>query len=194
LVPDTAPSDYPSAPGPDPDSFLFVRIAGQTGGDIYLGSISGAYPPKALIQTPTYEGGAALTLDHRWMVYQSAESGQPEIYLRPYPALAPVLQVSAGGGVQTRFARNGREIYYRAGGRMMAVSADLTGKTPILGRPVALFEDVYNFGNGISVPNYDVTLDGQFIMTRSEPESGRLHVVLNWTEEWKRLISTGGQR
>ena len=188
-VPQTDPSDYPSAAGPDPDSFLFVRIAPETSGDIYQGSMSGAYAPRPLIKTPTYEGGAQLSPDNRWMVYQSSESGQPEIYLRPFPSLSPVTQVSAGGGVQARVARNGREIYYRAGGRMMAVSADLSSKIPVLGRPTALFEDVYNFGNGISVPNYDVTPDGRFIMTRSEPEAGRLHVVLNWTEELKRLLS-----
>jgi serine/threonine-protein kinase len=188
VVPGTTGADYPAGPGADPDTFLMVRIDAETGGDVYLASISGAFQPRALIKTPTYEGGPQFSPEHRWLLYQSNESGQPEIYLRPYPALTPTYPVSAGGGVQARFARTGKEIYFRSGGRMMAVSADLSGNVPVLGKPAALFEDVYNFGTGISVPNYDVAADGRFVMTRSELDSGRLHVVRNWTVELRQLL------
>ena len=30
----------------------------------------------------------------------------------------------------------------------------------VLGKPNALFADVYDFGQGLSIPNYDVTTDG----------------------------------
>jgi len=50
-------------------------------------SISGKFQPKPLLVTPAYEGGAQLSPDGRWMVYQSNETGQPEIYVRRYPAL-----------------------------------------------------------------------------------------------------------
>ena len=56
------------------------------------------------------------------MVYQSNESGQPEIYVRRYPALDRAWPVSEGGGVQARWSRTGREIYYRASKQMMAAS------------------------------------------------------------------------
>lgn len=40
-------------------------------------------------------------------------------------------------------------------------------------------------------PTYDVSADGQrFVMVKDETGSGRLNVVLNWTEELKRLIPT----
>ncbi len=127
-------------------------------------SIDGAYPPKPLVATPAYEGSPHLSPDKRWLVYQSNASGQPEIYVRRYPELDRAWPVSEGGGVQVRWSPTGREIFYRGGGQMMAVAFDGKGSEPVLGRPTALFADVYDFGQGLSIPNYDVTRDGRFLM------------------------------
>lgn len=41
----------------------------------------------------------------------------------------------------------------------------------------------------ITLPNYDVSPDGRrFVMVKEESTGGRLHVVLNWLEELKRLV------
>ena len=53
----------------------------------------------------------------------------------------------------------------------------------------ALFNDVYDFGQGLSIPNYDVTRDGRFLMLRRGTQGGTLRVVLNWTEELKRTLA-----
>jgi hypothetical protein len=51
-----------------------------------------------------------------------------------------------------------------------------------------LFEQRYAFGGGITIPNYDVTRDGQhFIMVKDEAGAGRLNVVFNWFTELNRL-------
>ncbi len=186
--------DFPSSPGPDSDSIIAVRIQPETSGDIFLFSINGKFRPKPLLVTPAYEGGAQLSADGRWLLYQSNESGQPEIYVRRYPALDRQWQVSEGGGVQARWSSTSREIYYRSGQRMMAVAFDAPGAEPAFGKPTALFADEYDFGQGISIANYDVTRDGRFIMLRRGPQGGRLHAVINWTEELKQLLAAGGVR
>jgi dipeptidyl aminopeptidase/acylaminoacyl peptidase len=187
-------TDFPSAPGPDADSVLTVRIQAQTAADIFLTSVSGAFAPRALLATPAYEGGPQLSPDSRWLAYQSNASGQPEVYVRPYPALDRAWQVSEAGGVQTRWSPDGREIYYRTGERMMAASFDGGGGEPLLGRPEPLFADEFDFGQGLSIANYDVTREGRFLMLRSTPSGGRLRVVLHWNEELERLLGTGGLR
>ena len=101
-------------------------------------------------------------------------------------------QVSDGGGIQARWRRNSREIYYRSGGRLVAVTVDASGADPMFGKPVALFGDDYNFGPGASIANYDVTIDGRFIMIRRGASGGKLRVVLNWTEELKQLLASSG--
>jgi serine/threonine-protein kinase len=191
-VPSASINDYAAGPGPDPDSILIVKIRPETAGDVFAYSLTGAFPPREPIATPAYEGGPELSPDRRWLVYQSNESGAPEIYVRRYPELDRAWQVSEGGGAQVRWSRDGREIYYRGGGEIMAASFDGSGAAPHLGRPTALFVDEFDFGPGITSPNYDVTPDGRFIFLRRTAFSGRTHVTLNWRPELRRLLAAGG--
>ena len=176
------------------DHVLVVRVRPDTSGDVYLLSISGAFEPKPLVVTPAYEGGAQLSPDGRFLLYQSNASGQAEIYVRPYPALDRQWQVSEGGGVQPRWSHDSREVYYRSRNRIVAASISASGREPVFGKPVALFADEYNFGRGVSTPNYDVTADGRFIMLRRGPNGGKLRVVVRWTEELKQILASGGVR
>jgi hypothetical protein len=182
------------APGPDLDTVLFLRISPETSGDVYLMSLSGAFKPRPLVATPAYEGGAQLSPDGRWLLYQSDVSGRPEIYARRYPSLDRQWQVSDGGGIQARWSRDGREIYYRGGRQIQAATFDASGGEPVIGKPASLFPDVYDFGAGASIANYDVTPDGRFIMIRRGVNGGKLRVVINWTEEVKRILASGGAK
>jgi Tol biopolymer transport system component len=187
-------NDFPSGPGPDPDTMFIVRIRPETSADVFLLSLSRAFEPKVLIASPAYEGGAQLSPDRQWLLYQSNVSGQAEIYVRRYPALDRQWQVSEGGGVQARWSRDSKEIFYRSGKRLIAVPVDGSGAEPTFGKPVPLFADEYDFGRGISIANYDVTADGRFIMLRRGAHGGRLRAVVNWTEELKRILAAGGVR
>jgi Tol biopolymer transport system component len=193
-VPGGQINDYPSSPGPDPDTILVGRIQPDTLGDIFLLSISGKFQPKPLLATSAYEGGPQLSPDGRWMLYQSSVSGQPEIYVRRYPAMDRQWQVSEGGGVQPRWSSSGREIYYRGGQRMMAVTFDWAGAEPTFGKPASLFADEYDFGQTISIANYDVTRDGRFIMLRRGSHGSSLRVVIHWAKELNQILAAGGVR
>jgi len=112
-----------------------------------------------------------------------------QVYVRPFPGPDRRWPVSTQGGTQPLWSRNGRQIFYRMGNKMMVVDvsggADLT-----LSQPRQLFDQRYVFQN-ISLANYDVSPDGErFVMIKEEAGSGRLNVVLNWTEELKRLVPT----
>jgi hypothetical protein len=183
-------ADFPSSPGPNPDSLFTVRAPG----DIYLMSLSGAFEPKPVLFTPAYEGGPQLSPDGRWLLYQSNTSGLEEIYVQRYPILDRPWPVSDGGGVQPRWSPSNREIYYRSGRHIVAVTLDASGTEPMFGKPERLFPDDYDFGPGVSIPNYDVTADGRFIMIRRGVNGSRLHLVFNWTEELKQLLASGGAR
>ena len=101
-------------------------------------------------------------------------------------------QVSDGGGIQARWSRNNREIYYRSGHRIVAATLDASGAEPLFGKPGAIFTDDYDFGAGTSIANYDVTSDGRFIMIRRGVNGGKLRVVINWTDELKQILASGG--
>jgi Tol biopolymer transport system component len=188
-IPGTSIGDFPSSMAPDGDTLLINRQAPNTSQDIYGLSIrSGAVKP--LVTTPAFEGGAQFSPDGRWMAYVSDESGQMQVYVRPYPAMDRRWPVSTEGGTSPMWNGNGRELFYRNGNKMMAVEMT-PGPELALSAPRLLFEQPYAYGQTITLPNYDVRADGQrFLMVKEEAGSGRLNVVLNWFEELKRLAPT----
>ena len=185
-------NDSPTAPGPDPDSVLVNRAQAETSSDVFLLSLKGAFEPRPLVSTRAFEGGAELSPDGRWLAFASNESGRFEIYVRRFPELDRQWQVSEGGGTQLRWSAAGREIYYRGDLNMMAVAFDGTAREPVMGKPRALFRDEYELGLGVTIANYDVTPDGRFLMLRRDPQAGHLRIVLNWTEELKRVLAKAG--
>jgi dipeptidyl aminopeptidase/acylaminoacyl peptidase len=164
-----------------------MRQNAQTSRDVYVLSLGDRSRPRPIVNTPTYEGGAQFSPDGHSMTYASDESGQMQVYVRAFAGPERRWQVSTQGGTQPLWSRTGKEIFYRIGNRMMVVDvsagADLT-----LSPPRRLFEQRYVFQN-VSLANYDLSADGeQFLMVKDEAGSGRLNVVLNWTEELKRLV------
>jgi hypothetical protein len=186
--------DYPSAPGPDPDSVLVTRVQPETAGDVFLLSLSRAFAPRPLLSSRAYEGGAQLSPDGRWLAYASNESGQFEIHVRRFPELDRQWQVSEGGGTQPRWSATGREIYYRGGPTLTAVPFDGRAEEPVMGKPQALFRDEYDLGLGATLANYDVTPEGRFLMLRRDAQGGHLRIILNWTEELKRKLVKAAAR
>ncbi len=82
----------------------------------------------------------ALSPDERWLAYASNESGRFEVYLVPYPDVrGGRWQVSVAGGRSPRWARSGRELFFRdlADG-VVAVPVG-AGSTPDLGERRLLF-------------------------------------------------------
>jgi hypothetical protein len=108
--------------------------------------------------------------------------------------LPAVFARAEGGGVQARWGRSSREIYYRSEKRIVAVPITTSGKEPVSGEPVPLFADEYDLGQGLSNPSYDVTADGRFVMLRRGPNGGKLRAVVHWTEELKQILAAGGVR
>jgi hypothetical protein len=84
------------------------------------------------------------------------------------------------------WSRDGRTLFFRGSGYMMAVDITLNPKFSA-GKLRPLFKDVYV---GLSSrPNYDVAADGRFLMVKAipVPPQTQFQVVLNWFDELKRL-------
>jgi eukaryotic-like serine/threonine-protein kinase len=185
----TTNNDFPGSISSDGKLLLFVRLSPNTSGDIYEASLDGDADVRPLLQTTAYDGSAKLSPDGRWLAYSSNDSGRMEVYLRPFPAPDQRWQVSTQGGTQPIWNPNGREIFYRDDAKMMAVEVTLsTDAVPVLSEPELLFEQSYAYGAGITIPNYDVSADGQrFLMVKEDAGVRHLNIVLNWTQELEEL-------
>jgi hypothetical protein len=88
------------------------------------------------------------------------------------------------------WTKGGREIVYRDGTKVLAVSFDPATGTS--GAPQVLFSGPYPDNPGWTRPrSYDVTPDGErFLMTRlpGEPAQPRVVVVLNWFDELRAKV------
>jgi serine/threonine-protein kinase len=141
------------------------------------------------VVTQGYDGGGQFSPDGRWIAYASNESAQFEVYVRPYPGPGRAVPVSTQGGTHPKWNPNGRELFYRTGNKMMVVDVATRADDIVLSQPRVLFEQRYAFGSAQTVANYDVSPDGQrFVMVKDDSASGRLNLILNWTEELKARV------
>jgi Tol biopolymer transport system component len=172
----------------DGRSLASVEFHPETAADLWILDPSGDRPPRPFLITPYHETQATFSPNGRWLAYASDESGQLEVYVRPVSGPGQKMQVSRDGGEEPAWSRSGDELYYLAGGQMLAVTV---GETPgfTASRPEVLFDGPFHLGAYPS-RSYDVAPDGRFIMVAEPaPEFAvhRLEVVLNWAGQLNAL-------
>ena len=174
---------------PDGRTLIFSEMNPVTGMDLWELSTGGDHKTEPLLVTPFMESLLSLSPDGRWLAYTSEESGNNQIYVRPYPLTEERHQVSvAPGSDQPIWSQNGDELFYKNGLRWMS-SAITTEPEFRREEPEELFRGHYLDVHGHS---YDVAPDGRFLLLQSEQPltTTNLNVVLNWFEELKRLVPT----
>ena len=105
--------DRPQTPwsiSPDGTLLLFGE-----GGDLASVSLESEHRVQMLTKTPSTERNGEISPDGRWIAYESDESGQFEIYVRPFPKIdTGRWQISTAGGTRPVWAKNGQELFYMA--------------------------------------------------------------------------------
>ncbi|HUP48019.1 MAG TPA: protein kinase [Thermoanaerobaculia bacterium] len=162
---------FPLSWSPDGRHLAIQELFRTRDSDVHLLRIEdGDLSP--ILSRAANETGAAISPDGQWMAYQSDESGRDEIYLQRYPPDGPRRLVSSSGGTLPVWRSDGRELFYRNGGSMMAVEIG-SGEGLPAGKPHRLFE-------GDFAAAYDVAPHGsRFIMVRRPKNAAhtQIHVV-----------------
>ena len=192
--PVTAPVSW----SPDGQSIVYVTVGATTATDLWLMPLSGDRKPTALVATRFNENRGQVSPDGHWFAYDSNESGQSQVYVRPFPSGDGKWQVSSAlAAYYPRWRGDGRELFYMdavTGGKLMAVDVKMNGTALEIGTPRVLFDSGYaNLGGERVITHaYAVTPDGQrFLIPRlasnSQPErSSPIVVTLNWNQTVKR--------
>jgi Tol biopolymer transport system component len=182
----------PNSVSPDGRFLAFTTLNAGSNRDFGFIPLAGG-PPTLLANTAADEVHGQISPNGRWIAYESDESGVTEIYVQRFPSGGDKVRVSSSGGMQPRWRRDGRELYFlvRApgsqrqddDGRLIAVTFEETPNLR-LGQPLALLEGRFWFTGGLgTIANYDVTADGQRFLVATPPrqsEDPPITVITNW--------------
>jgi serine/threonine-protein kinase len=179
------PGATPFSVSPDGKTLLF---AGRQ--SIQTLSLDGGDKIQSFLQSSFNFSSPHFSPDGRWVAYMSDESGRREVCIQPFPGPGGKWMISTEGGEYPRWARNGREIFFLSGDKLMSVALE-TQPTFKAATPHALFPATGYLAAG----NYDVAPDGQhFVMIKQDDtltNPKELNVILNWSEELRRLAPAG---
>ncbi|MFL5519987.1 MAG: protein kinase domain-containing protein [Gemmatimonadales bacterium] len=163
---DVADGIWEAELSPDGAWIVYRTNDGGVNANIYARRVAGDTTSRPVVASPADERNPTLSPDGRWLAYSSNETdGRDELYVVSFPDGGARQLVSRNGGTEPRWRSDGRELYFRSNGHMMAVAAT-PGTSLKLGEPVALFDDGA-YARSIQHRQYDVTADGRrFLMIR----------------------------
>jgi Tol biopolymer transport system component len=165
---------------PDGKIYAFENELAATAFDIWITEAAGSErTARPLLATPANEIFPRFSPDGHWIAYVSDESGQWEVYVRPFPSLNGKWRISNNGGGMPAWDHHGKELFYQNGGKMMVVPVRTE---PIFsaGAPHQLFDGPY------IEQAFDVTRDGRFIMIEASPletPPTQITIIQNWFSE-----------
>jgi Tol biopolymer transport system component len=196
---------FPAPHSWSPDGkWLAMQTAGEGGrSDLLMLPADAKGEPEPFLKTTYQESGAHFSPDGRFVAYESDETGKLEVFVTTFPAGGGKWQISAGGGAQPIWSRDGRELFFRTNEGVMSVRTAVEGGSLRASRPELLFRGAFLGGlrgillPGYNFPDYDVTADGKrFVMFeggKSDVQPTRAKVVLGWFQELERLTKAGGR-
>jgi serine/threonine-protein kinase len=181
---------------PDGSQLIFTETSPQNGDDVMALQVQ-ERKALALVQTPFAERNGIVSPDGQWLAYEANDTGQIEIYVRPFPDTTKERwPVSTGGGTRPLWASNGQELFYFAPDRTLMHIAVASGASWRATPPTKLLEGRYWTGGGVfSGRQYDITSDGKRFLMMKEAGSDaspapQIVVVQHFDEELKRRVPT----
>jgi hypothetical protein len=187
----------PSSWSPD-GKFLAYWQLGPTGKwEIWVLPLEGERKPKPVETDNQFDHiNPVFSPDGKYLAYYSNESGRSEVYVRPFGQGGGKWQISTGGGANPVWARSGKQLFYRESENIMGVDVatqpDFSASTPRIIVPATV---AATLSSGLDA--FDVSPDGhRFLVHRQSCETGQslqINVILNWSEELRRLAPANKQ-
>ncbi|HEU4366424.1 MAG TPA: protein kinase, partial [Candidatus Krumholzibacteria bacterium] len=157
--------------------------AGAFTSDILSISISRGGEPQPFALSEADEFLAQFSPDGRFVAYTSTESGRFEVIVAAYPQPGGRWQVSQSGGVEPRWNRNGRELFYMDNDNyLVSVEVEVTATGFQIGATQRLFQ----FHGSSGFWRYDVAPDGsRFLVTVPLEEDlvAPVTIITDWTRK-----------
>jgi serine/threonine protein kinase/Tol biopolymer transport system component len=151
--------------------------------------------PTVLLTGSFDQRAPRFSPEGRWLAYDSNQSGQFEVYVRPFPGPGTQLQISTGGAVFPTWSRARHELLYSTfDRRVMVATYSVEGDSFHAEQPRPWPEGRYMArGSGLPRWEFDLHPDGNrlALATRREPQpaaqQNRLVLILNFFDELRRI-------
>ena len=193
----------PSSWSPDGKVLLFDQLNVGTSWNIFIMTMEGNEKmgwkpgePKQFLKSPFTEQAAAFSPDGHWIAYESFESGNFEVYVRPFPGPGGKWQISTSGGGSPRWSRNGKDLFYRTQDNKIMV-ATYTASGDSFQADRSRLWSPGQFTERLGLVNFDLHPDGKrFVVLKSRPSSETLPVnkvnfIFHFFEELRRKVPSG---
>jgi eukaryotic-like serine/threonine-protein kinase len=124
-----------------------------------------------------YDGN--FSPDGHWLAYFSDETGQPEVYVVPFPGPGGKYQISQSGGWLVRWDKKGDLFFLTTGNQLTKAELNLSAQSLQVKSLRPLFQ--MNLAD-TPAPLFDVSADGQrfLAVTPARAESSSISLLLNW--------------
>ena len=175
--------------GLSPDSrWLVFQVYHNNTWDISLVAVDSArMTPRPFVATSANESAPMFSPDGKWVAFLSDESGRSEVYVRSFPDPTSRVQVSAEGAQEIQWSDDGRKLYYRSGGELLAAKIELAQGFRVMNRDTVMttaFPAASNFG-----ASFDVARDGRVVSLLSNRDNFQLIISPNWITEFREKIA-----
>jgi Tol biopolymer transport system component len=186
LILETENSVDPQSWSPDGKMLVYTMFNSSIPG-LWVLPMDGGTPgkPHRLHETNSSESYGEVSPDGQWLAYGSNESGSYEIYVQPFPASGPKVRISTDRGSNPRWSKDGRELFYNTGAKVMSVEVQTTPQFRA-GIPREMFTLTRLAGL------WDVSPDGKRFLVEQEIPANegahRMEGVVNWFEELQRRV------
>jgi Tol biopolymer transport system component len=155
---------WPVSLSPDGRTLLYVTNSERTGNDIWVLPLDGTRPKYPYLNTDEAENWAAFSPDGRWVAFSATESGRAEVFVSAFPSSDRRWRISAEGGSQARWRRDGEILYLAPKRMLMAASVSKSGEELRVTGLEELFQLSYPYG---AYHAFDVTSDGSRVLVNT---------------------------
>jgi hypothetical protein len=170
---------------------------GTTGETTRVGRLSLANPgaPDALKVTDSF-WWSAISPNGQWLAHVAPDAGgRLEIFVQSFATAERIAQVSTTGGMEPRWAPDGRTLYYLQDDKLIAVPIE-PGPAFSFGRPETLMTGLPQWPID-SGQTYHIAPGGnRFLMMQgaaARAGSNELRVVFNWFSDLRRAVAGAGR-
>lgn len=177
----------PSDVSPDGTLLLYMN-QGSGGWDVWVARMDGSGEKWPLLQEPYTEFAPVFSSDGRFVAYSSAETGQSEVYVQPFPGPGRKQAVSRGGGLLSVWAPDDSAIFYWKDDALMSTTVRVAESEVEIGVAEQILK-ASSAPQGLGP--YDIHPDGKrFILygdADEPPPRTHLVVIERWTSELSKL-------